>query len=30
MIRESLKNYIEIVIFNEYKKNEPGHGISHI
>ena len=30
MIRESLKKYIETVIFNEYKKNEPGHGINHI
>ena len=30
MIRESLKKYIETVIFNEYKNNEPGHGISHI
>lgn len=30
MIREELKKYIENNIFEEYKKNEPGHGINHI
>lgn len=30
MIRDSLKEYIEEVIFKEYEKNEIGHGINHI
>lgn len=30
MIRDSLKEYIEEVIFKEYEKNEIGHGIDHI
>ena len=30
IIRSNLKEYIENVIFKEYKKNEVGHGINHI
>lgn len=29
-IQESLKKYIEEVVFPEYEKNEKGHGIDHI
>lgn len=30
MIRATLKEYIEKVIFKEYEKNDIGHGIEHI